>query len=238
MTYRIRNVVVAIGLALVAMMLTLYYVTNYKRTVQRGESRVQVYVASRDIPAGTSGPEVVKALKVQEITRRSVVPGAISSPDQVRNLVSSGPVFAGEQVTLRRFANVAAQGIRGQLKGTMRAIQVAGDFNQLLAGTLHIGDHVDVVASIRTNADQDMHVSRIVLRDIPVLALPGESAAARVGANGTTSAILGVTDTQVQRLFFVLKNADWSLQLRPVIDAADSPERVDNNLTVIAGNAR
>jgi Flp pilus assembly protein CpaB len=238
MTYRIRNVVVAIGLALVAMMLTLYYVTNYKRTVQRGESKVQVYVASRDIPAGTPGPEAVKALKVQEITRRSVVPGAISSPDQVRSLVSSGPVFAGEQVTLRRFSNVAAQGIRGQLKGTMRAIQVAGDFNQLLAGTLHIGDHVDVVASIRTNADQDMHISRIVLRDIPVLALPGESAAARVGANGTTSAILGVTDTQVQRLFFVLKNADWSLQLRPVIDAADSPERVDNNLTVIGGNAR
>jgi hypothetical protein len=40
MTYRIRNLVVAIGLALVAMMLTLFYVTNYKRSVQKDTASV------------------------------------------------------------------------------------------------------------------------------------------------------------------------------------------------------
>ena len=75
MTYRVRNLVIAIGLALVAMMLTLFYVTNYKRSVQKDASSVQVYVAARDIQAGVSGADLVKqhALKVETIRRRADV---------------------------------------------------------------------------------------------------------------------------------------------------------------------
>jgi Flp pilus assembly protein CpaB len=240
MTYRIRNVVVAIGLALVAMMLTLYYVTNYKRSVQHGESRVQVYVAAHDIQPGASGAELVKSndLKAVQVTRRSVVPGAISSPSQIETLVLSNPVYAGEQVTLRRFSDVAAQGIRSQLKGTQRAIQVPGDANQLLLGTLHTGDHVDIVASLRVDPDKDTHAVRIVLRDLTVLALPEEPATARVSSSATSSVILAVTDTQVQRLFYVITHSDWTLELRPVVDAADSPERVENLGTVLTAGLR
>ena len=60
MTYRIRNIIIAVGLALVAMMLTLFYVTNYKRSVQHGASSVQVYVAAHDVPVGTTGADLVK----------------------------------------------------------------------------------------------------------------------------------------------------------------------------------
>src|SRR5512133_1896987 len=105
MTYRIRNILIAVGLALVAMMLTLFYVTNYKRSVQKDASSVQVYVASRDIQAGVSGADLVKqhALKVETIRRAEVVPGAVSDPEQVGSLVLSTPLYQGEQVTLRRF---------------------------------------------------------------------------------------------------------------------------------------
>src|SRR5579872_6390500 len=137
MTYRIRNVVIAIGLALIAMMLTLFYVTNYKRSVQRDASSVQVYVAAHDVSAGVAGAVIATQhdLRLENVQRRDVVPGAISSPGQIANLVLAGPLYAGEQVTLRRFTNVAAEGIRAQLKGTLRAVQVAGDSSQLLAGT-------------------------------------------------------------------------------------------------------
>ena len=60
MTYRIRNILIAIGLALVAMLLTLFYVTNYKRSVQHSTTGVSVYVAARDITAGTPGADIVK----------------------------------------------------------------------------------------------------------------------------------------------------------------------------------
>jgi Flp pilus assembly protein CpaB len=228
MAYRIRNIVIAVGLALVAMMLTLFYITNYKRSIQRDATSVRVYVAARDVPAGTSGAELARdgALRVVNVARRNVVPGAISSPDQIGRLVLGGQVYAGEQVTLRRFTDAAAQGIRAELKGTMRAVQVAGDANQLLAGTLHAGDHVDVVANMRVNPDKITNAARIVLRDITVLGGPDVSTG-RVSPSASPSVVLAVTDTQVQRLFFVLKNADWTLELRPVVGASDSRERIE-----------
>ena len=45
MTYRARNIVIAVALAAVAALLTSFYVTNYKRHVQRGEDHVTVLVA-------------------------------------------------------------------------------------------------------------------------------------------------------------------------------------------------
>ena len=55
MTYRARNILVAVALALVAALLTTFYVTNYKRNVQTGEDTVKVFVAAKDVPAGTPG---------------------------------------------------------------------------------------------------------------------------------------------------------------------------------------
>jgi Flp pilus assembly protein CpaB len=238
MTYRIRNILIAVGLALVAMMLTLFYVTNYKRSVQKGTESVQVYVAARDIAAGTAGADVVrgKTLKPETVQRRDVVPGAISSPDQIANLVASAPVYAGEQVTVRRFTDVAAEGIRSQLKGNERAVQVSGDANQLLSGTLQAGDHVDLVANLHTTSSSGTNAAatKIVLRDLAVLTPPDDGGKLSQSSSGA-SAILAVSDTQVQRLFFVLKNADWTLELRPVLNAADSRDRTDTINSVLGG---
>jgi Flp pilus assembly protein CpaB len=235
MTYRIRNVAIAIGLALVAMLLTLFYVVNYRRTVEHSQATVQVYVAAHNIPAGTAGTAIVHsgALKATSIPRHGVVPGAISDPNQVASLVLSQPLYAGEQVTLRRFSDVHSEGIVGQIKGNMRAIQVPGDPNQLLAGTLKSGDHVDLVANLTTDGQGSGHVVRIVLRDLTVLQAAGAVPAVPSASSNNSSVILAITDTQVQRLYFVMRNADWTLELRPAIDAADSPERLDSLQSVL-----
>ena len=50
MTYRVRNIVIAVALALVAGLLSIFYVSNYKANVQHAEKTVTVYVAKNDIP--------------------------------------------------------------------------------------------------------------------------------------------------------------------------------------------
>ena len=50
MTYPVRNIFVAVGLAVVAALLTTFYVANYKRHVRQADT-VTVYVAKKDIPA-------------------------------------------------------------------------------------------------------------------------------------------------------------------------------------------
>ena len=149
MNYRVKNIGIAIGLAALAAILTSVYVVNYKRHVQRGEDKVTVLVAARDIPAGTSGADVIdqKMLKEQTVPRKAIVAGAISTPDQLSQYVATQDVYEGEQVSTRRFAPPSEQGIRAQIKGTQRAYQLPGTSDQLLAGTIQNGDHVDVVGT-------------------------------------------------------------------------------------------
>jgi hypothetical protein len=151
MTYQLRNVVIAVVLGLLAAVLTTVYVTNYRKNVQHGQQDVGVLVAATNIPAGTSGAAIVSGhmLVRKTIPRTALVPGAISSPDQISRLVSTQEVMVGEQVTKSRFGGANELGVRAQLKGTMRAIQAAANPNQILAGTLRTGDHVDLAGNMK-----------------------------------------------------------------------------------------
>jgi pilus assembly protein CpaB len=242
MTYQLRNVVIAVVLGLLAAVLTMAYVTNYRKNVQHGQQDVGVLVASADIPAGTSGAAIVSGhmLARKTIPRTALVPGAISSPDQIAKLVSTQEVMIGEQVTKSRFGDANQLGVRAQLKGTLRAIQVAADPNQVLAGTLRAGDHVDLVGNMKveSGAGSSTHYDRVVLRNVLVLRAPTVPDAKTSDLNTTQkySVMLAVTDSQASKLLFVVKNADpnyspdggWALQLRPVTNGADSPENIES----------
>jgi Flp pilus assembly protein CpaB len=223
-------------LAVLAALLTIFYVTNYKKSVQQGEDLVPVWVAARDISVGTSGSEVGdrNLLRAVEVAKRSVVPGAISKPEQVEQLVATERIYQGEQITLSRFRPLGEQGIKAQLKGRLRAFDLAGSEHQLLLGTLEEGDHVDFVGSLEVG--NGVTLTKVVLRDLLVLKAPSTGAVeSKLGArpDEAFSAILALTDAQAQKLFHVVIHGDWSLQLRPVTDAADSRNTVDGSASVM-----
>jgi Flp pilus assembly protein CpaB len=245
-TNRLWQVVAAAGLALLAVLLTTFYVTNYKHHVQNAEAQVSVLVAAKDIPVDTQGSELVSGtwLTKQSVPRRQVVPGAISSPAQLRNLIATEPIFAGEQVTTRRFGTPAERGVRAQIKGTQRAVEFDGDAHQLLAGTLRAGDHVDVVGAweIQTpngtlggTGTNDVRVARVFIRDALVLAAPaapGKSAG--IGATGGFSAQLRLTDGESQRLEWVFAHGkNWRLEIRPAAQSANGPHSHDDGNTLL-----
>lgn len=234
MTYRLRNILIAIALAAIAALLTVFYVANYKRDVQQSEANVRVYVAAQDIPAGLVGSDIVAnhLLQPRDVARRTVVPGAIASPDQVARLVVTEPIYAGEQVTLRRFGSPTQEGVQGLITGTMRAIQIPGDGNQLLTGTLRSGDHVDIVANVDAPSGR---VAKIVLRNIQVISASGTPGPGQRIANTPGAVLLAIRDTQVQKLFFVVKNTQWTFELRPALKAADSPDEPATLNTVLNG---
>ena len=234
MTYRVRNIGIAVALAIVAALLTTFYVTNYKRNVQQGEEKVAVYVAARDIALGTSGSDVASGgmIRVDHVPRRSVVPGAISQPSQVDKLVAVQPIYAGEQVSTRRFATAKEQGVRAQLKGNLRALQVPGTATQLLNGTLKDGDRVDVVGTWLMPEDSQNHVSRTVLRNLLVLQSPDtNTVSSKLSSNPNEgfTVMLAMTDSQATKFWWIVNNGEWSLQLRPVTDPTDSPEEAQTS---------
>jgi Flp pilus assembly protein CpaB len=241
MNYRAKNIGIAVALAALAAILTSAYVVNYKRHVQNGEGKVTVLVAARDIPAGTSGADVVdqKMLKEQTVPRKAVVAGAISSPDQLAQYVATQDVFEGEQVSTRRFTPPTEQGIRAQIKGTQRAYQLQGDANQLLAGTIQAGDHVDVVGTWESKGEDI--VSRVILRNLLVLRAPtGTTAAATVTSSGSggESVQLRVTDVQSNKLIWIQKNGvsdgeAYYLLLRPPTNSQDSRNVFQDSHTLL-----
>ncbi|HEX3686631.1 MAG TPA: Flp pilus assembly protein CpaB, partial [Gaiellaceae bacterium] len=242
-----RNILIAVALAAVAALLTSFYVTSYKRHVQRGEDHVTVLVAKKDIAVGATGADVSGQLSQLDVPRRSVVPGAISSADQLAGLVATEPTLEGEQVTTRRFSPRTNVGVRAQLSGTLRAVSLEGDQNQLLAGTLKDGDRVDFVAALKKPGDQDIYFSRVLVRDLKVLRAPSSpppGTKLAVASGGSYNVMLALTDSQAQKLQYMLANASgsgaerWHLELRPVAHDADSPDHLDSFESVLTGGLR
>jgi Flp pilus assembly protein CpaB len=241
MTYRVRNIVVAVALALIAALLTTFYVANYKRHVRQSESTVTVYVAKHDIPQGTTGADLIKNgwISTQQVVQRTVVPGAISNPDQVRNLITRQDIYTGEQVSLRRFADHAEQGVRVQLHGALRAISIPGSADALLQGTLRDGDHVDVIADLKTGDCSTCLAVRDVAVNVLVLnaSEPGTGTSSIGGTTG--SVMLAVSNRgQAQKIYYAVENSvGWSLVLRPVANAVDAPADVEGVTSVLKDGA-
>ncbi len=231
-TYGIRNLVLPALLATVAAAMTLVYVGHGgSKDAAAAAGTTGVYVATHDIAAGASGDDVMRALRLVHMSPDAVVPSAVTRPSELTGRVLLAPLYQGQQLTLRAFGRVRQQGIAGQLNGRLRAISVAGDQDQLLAGTLRNGDHVDVVASLKSNDGQHTY-GRTVLRNVAVLQAPSAPSSSP-GASQTLSATLRLTDAQAQTLFFVTKNGDWSFVLRPVVHGSDSSDFVDSVGTIL-----
>ena len=133
---RLRHLAVPIGLAVLAAVLVGTYIVTYRNSVNSGAGLVKVLVATRDIPAGTTGSAVASGgyLKGETVPRRVVVPGSVVSGAPLTSLVATAPIQKGEQVTLRQFGPITQAGVFAKFSGKERAVAVSGDPTQLLAG--------------------------------------------------------------------------------------------------------
>lgn len=220
---RIRNLAVAGVLALAAVVLTTLALPRRGSKAEAASSQTTaVVVATKDLAVGTSVSSAIgsRALQVRNVPVSAVAPDAVTALASAANQVVVQPVYAGEQLTARRLGESSAAGLRSVLAGNQRVIEIAGTPQQLLSGTLRDGDHVDVVASVKVG-QQGAAAAGVVLRNIVVVNAPTTSSAA-TGIQ-TASATVALTDAQVQRLFYVLQNGDWSFVLRPAARVAATP---------------
>jgi Flp pilus assembly protein CpaB len=216
---------VPIALAVLAVVLIGIYMVSYRNSVAEGAGLVKVLVAARDIPAGTEGSAVASGgyLKTQTVPRRAVVPGSIVSAAPLTSMVAANPIYKGEQVTLRQFGPISQGGIFAKFSGKQRAVAVPGDANQLLAGTVSDGDHVDVLATVGYRArGLSRSTTRAVLRNLLVLEAPAEGSTGGASGGETISATLVMTDRQAQTMGWAMKNSTWFLALRPTAHPRNS----------------
>lgn len=233
---RRRNLILAGGLAVAAAALTALYLGRDHGATARAAAPVAtapVLVAVHDLSVGTSLSQALASgsLAVRRVDRESISPGALVDVAAARADVVLQPVYAGEQVLSRRVGPSGAAGLPSQLAGALRVFQISGTADQLLAASVRAGDHVDVVASVKSGPDQTPY-TQVVLRNILVVRAPTDGDS----SSGQMSATMQLTDRQAERLFYVQQNGDWSLLLRPAARSTDVPTKPASAASVLQGS--
>lgn len=238
-TLNIRNLVIALALAGVAVLLTVVYVGAARDDRAASKEQITVYAVTRGFDVGTSGAKVAGNVEERVVSRKNAGPSPVTDPAQIKGLYLTEPVYSGEQLTLERFAPPAEQGVRSQIAGDERAYQLPGGPSQIMVGILLPGDRVDVVANLKNPANQNDIRSSVVLSDLRVLEIVKlDDRSALQNNEGRDAVVLAVTNEQARRLYYVQKNGDWMLQLRPVNKPKNGQGGTENFKSVLAGGVR
>jgi Flp pilus assembly protein CpaB len=233
MNYSIRNLVIAGGLAILAIVAVLIYTSNVKQSAKEGQARVKVYVARVDVPAGTPAADVISQgdLIQKEVVQDDQLPGVLTVTTGIKGMVLKQDLFTGQQVAAAAFVPPSEAATTVAIRGVMRAVGVDVSTSNGLIGTLADGDHVDVFARIGTG---DTRFVKKILTNVTVLK-------AQIGASDTTAVsgdahiLLALSDRDAQKMVWLAGNStdDFWLTQRPKENALNSPPSVETLKTLL-----
>jgi pilus assembly protein CpaB len=245
MSYSVRNIVIALILAVVAAGLVIMYTSNVKSQADKSIKTTTVVVSKGDIVAGTPLNTLVSggAFTTRQVATKDVVPGAFTSVASLNtSLATATNITAGAQVTPAMFSNSKDTAIVNQIHGTMRAVQVAFNANRVLGGTLKAGDHVDIFGEMTIQAtnnsskiSQQTVAARVITNvevlstyDTGVASPPLTSASGANSASGTDdgtggdAVILAIPQNQLADLMLIRVSGQFWLAVRPSHGAQDT----------------
>jgi Flp pilus assembly protein CpaB len=244
-TYNVRNIAIAVIMAIAAAAVVLVYTTSYRQSVTRGQKRVDVMVASRDIVAGTPAEEASGAMTLTSVLADDKAPGALSTTAGLEGKVTGQTIYAGQQVVAATFGTSLEQAPQLQLTKTERALRVmCSPKASCLIGDVKAGDKVDVFETIAVDAGVNgnkVFVTRMLLSGVKVLAIPSIDPNAKGGlakgadknddtvmlvvdqAKATKLAWLGGTDdTRGGQVWLAVRPPDAVAQDVPIV--SETPE--------------
>jgi pilus assembly protein CpaB len=255
MSYSVRNIVIALILAVVAAGLVIMYTSNVKSQADKSIKTTTVVVSKGDIVAGTPVSTLVEggAFTTRSVATKDVVPGAFTSVDSLNtSLATDTNITAGAQITPAMFSSSKDSAIVNQIRGTMRGVQVAFNANRVLGGTLKAGDRIDIFGEMTIQASNNSSkysqqtVASRVLTNIEVLStydtgvatVPLTSASGANSASGTDdgtggdAVILAIPQNEVPAFMLVRAAGEFWAAVRPAHNALDTGPLVATPCTV------
>lgn len=235
MNYSIRNLVIAGGLAIVAIAAVLIYTSNVQQAAKEGQARVKVYVARVDVPAGTPAKDILARgdLIQKEVVQDDQLPGVLISTAGLTDTVLKQDLFTGQQVASAVFVQASEAASTVAIRGNMRAVGVDVKTSNGLVGTLHDGDHVDIYAQIGSGTQR---IVRKVLTNVVVLkAQIGVGPKDIDNVASDAHLLFALSDRDAQKILWLADNGDnnfWLAQ-RPQENALNSAPTVETLQTVL-----
>ena len=243
MSTRRGTAMVAGGCALVAALVLMVFLQQYRRSVSGSNQSVTVLVAKNLIEKGSSGTVMAEKsiFQTARVRKSDLKNGAIADPAALRGKVAVNDIYPGAQLVISDFAP-ATGGVHDQIQGDERGISLPLDTAHGMIGDVQAGDHVDVYAllgagtsSFGASGGNSRAVLVTLMRDLVVLRAPKASKGGVAGPGQTQNVILRATDSQAAKLAWASDNAKVWLVLRPKIGADQTKPAVVDTRSLLEG---
>lgn len=236
-----RGGAILVGLvaAIIAAVLLIVYVTHYRTSVKSDAAPLQVLVAKKLIPAGTTGAEIGRKqlYSLTTVPKDQVQTGALADPNGLTGQAAATDIFPGAQLTTTNVTAAATSdaggttgGLTSQLKANQRAVAIQIDALAGNLGNLQPGDHVDIYQEVKSSG---VTIIKLFRSNVPVLQVAGSSADATTGAISSGQIVLGVPARDSADLLYASRHTTLSFALRPAKGATPTPAETANNQTML-----
>jgi Flp pilus assembly protein CpaB len=230
---------VAAVTAVLAGVILLVFLTQYKHSVNGNDKLTTVLVAQRLIEKGSSG-DVIASQGLYQTTRvkkGDLTNGAISDPGNLQGKVAVKDILPGQQLTATEFG-ATADTIATHLAGNQRAIALPLDAAHGMIGEVHVGDRVDVIGGFDLDTGgtgRSIPVAKTLLQNVLVLKVPAQAKGSAVATNNSSNVVLQVPDDQAANLAFASDNGKLWIVARPKAGAKNTRPTVVRLESVLLG---
>jgi pilus assembly protein CpaB len=241
MQSRVLAILIAVALALVATVALVVYVNGADRRAISDQQPVQVWVAIKPIPAGTTGLNAKNTglIDLVAMPKKNAATNVVVSLTQIQNKVAAVNIVPDEQLLLSRWVGPEEFGGRGLLPIPRKhqAVSVGVELTKQVAGFVTPGDLVSLVVSMSRGGQgggEAVDTSEFLLENVQVLAV-GTTALSNASSKGSggrvnqgkgsqtlTAVTLAVEDGDVPRVVYAAEYGSIYLTLMP--PNADPPD--------------
>jgi Flp pilus assembly protein CpaB len=214
LTTRRGTIILGIGAAVLAAIVLLVYLNQYRNSVNTNAGTLSVLVAKSLIQRGTPGNIVGSTglYEIANIPRSQIKTGAFVDPKTLAGKVAVADVFPGQQLTAADFV-LGTGSLTQSLARDQRAVVIPLDSPAEVGGQIAAGDHVDVWVAFSAQGANGVSrpTVREVLQSIYVM---------NAGPGGGVT--IRATPRQAGELIFASQNFKIWLVLRPAIGSTNS----------------
>ena len=225
-TTRRGSLLVGAAAAVLAGIILLAYLHQYRNSVNSASAPVSVLVAKNLIQKGTPGDIIGTSsqFQVASVPKGQLQVGALSDPAALSGRVAVTDIYPGQQLTAAYFAFAPPGTLQTKISGSDRAITIQIDAQHGMVGQIGAGDHIDIFVGVnRLGSGGSQPIIKLLMDDITVLRAPLGTGAGlyTLRATGRQAAVLAYASDN-GKLWFVLRPASGAKTVNPGFISAQS----------------
>ena len=246
MQSRVLAVLIAVILALVATAALVIYVNGADRRAIADQRPVEVLVATKPIPANTSGEDALnrESIEPRQVPQKNALPGAFRNVRQLEGKFAAVDIVPGEQLLPTRWVGANELEGRGLLPigDEYQALSIGLDITRQVAGFVTPGDNVGIV--VTRPVGEGRTETQFLLQNVRVLAVGATAVTTRTAQGGggrvnqgkgsqtLTAITLAIKKEHVRNVVRAAEEASIYLTLMPrnAVPAGRSEGVTDDNL--------